>query len=69
MQTSSWLYDRSRADVLVAQDCHIRLRFSPLEYTLLPLRPLGLRPSALLERLALFTSAHGYDSHCNFKAI
>ena len=69
MQTSLRPYDYSRADVLVAQDKARSIRFGPPEYTLLPLRPSGLRPSALLERLVLLTSAHGCDSHCNFEAM
>ena len=69
MQTSPRSYDYSRADVLVAQDKARSTRFGPPEYTLLPLRPSGLRPSALLERLALLTSAHRCDSHCNFEAM
>jgi hypothetical protein len=69
MQTSPQPYDYSRADVLVAQDKARSTRFSPLENTLLLLRPSGLRPSALLERLALLTFAYCCDSRCNFKAM
>jgi len=51
----------------VAQDKARWIRVG-LEYTLL-LRLSGLRPSPLLERLALLTSAHNCDSYYNFEAM
>jgi hypothetical protein len=43
--------------MFVAQDKAGSTRFSPLEYTLLLLRPSGLCPSHLLERLAPLRTA------------
>jgi hypothetical protein len=44
-------------NMFVAQDKAGSTRFGPLEYTILLLRPSGLRPSHLLERLAPLRTA------------